>query len=65
MAENGAETDALLEQAVRGDDQARQRLLERHRSRLKRMVGVRMDSRLDRLFRSTRNSNFRGGAAVL
>ena len=46
MAENGAETDALLEQASRGDDQARQRLLERHRSRLKRMVAVRMDGRL-------------------
>ena len=46
MAQNGAETDALLELAGRGDDQARQRLLERHRSRLKRMVAVRMDGRL-------------------
>jgi RNA polymerase sigma-70 factor (ECF subfamily) len=46
MAENGAETDALLALAGRGDDQARQRLLERHRSRLKRMVAVRMDGRL-------------------
>ena len=46
MAQNGAETDALLERASRGDDQARQRLLERHRSRLKRMVAVRMDRRL-------------------
>ena len=46
MAQNGAETDILLERAGRGDDQARQRLLERHRSRLKRMVAVRMDRRL-------------------
>jgi RNA polymerase sigma-70 factor, ECF subfamily len=46
MAQNGAETDALLVLAGRGDDQARQRLLERHRSRLKRMVAVRMDGRL-------------------
>ena len=46
MAHNDAETDALLAQAGHGDDQARQRLLERHRSRLKRMVAVRMDRRL-------------------
>jgi RNA polymerase sigma-70 factor (ECF subfamily) len=46
MAHNGVETDALLERAGRGDDLARQRLLERHRSRLKRMVAVRMDRRL-------------------
>jgi RNA polymerase sigma-70 factor (ECF subfamily) len=46
MAQNGAETDALLALVGRGDDQARQRLLERHRSRLRRMVAVRMDGRL-------------------
>ena len=46
MAQNSAETDVLLALAGRGDDQARQRLLERHRSRLKRMVAVRMDGRL-------------------
>jgi RNA polymerase sigma-70 factor, ECF subfamily len=46
MAQNGDETDALLEQAGRGDDHARLRLLERHRARLKRMVAVRMDRRL-------------------
>jgi RNA polymerase sigma-70 factor (ECF subfamily) len=46
MARNGAETDALLEQAGQGDDRARQQLLERHRLRLKRMVAVRMDGRL-------------------
>jgi RNA polymerase sigma-70 factor, ECF subfamily len=46
MAQNGAETDALLERAGAGDEQARERLLERHRSRLKRMIAVRMDGRL-------------------
>ena len=46
MGHNGAETDLLLEQADHGDEQARRRLLERHRSRLKRMVAVRMDRRL-------------------
>jgi RNA polymerase sigma-70 factor (ECF subfamily) len=46
MPDNGDETDALLARAVQGDDLARQRLLERHRARLKRMVAVRMDRRL-------------------
>ena len=46
MTHDGDETDALLERAGRGDDRARQRLLERHRSRLTRMVAVRMDRRL-------------------
>jgi len=46
MADNGADTDLLLERAGHGDDQARRRLLEQHRSRLKRMVAVRMDRRL-------------------
>jgi RNA polymerase sigma-70 factor, ECF subfamily len=46
MAQNGPETDVLLELAGRGDEFARQRLLERHRSRLVRMVAVRIDGRL-------------------
>ena len=43
MAQNGPETDALLERAGQGDELARQRLLDRHRSRLVRMIAVRMD----------------------
>jgi DNA-directed RNA polymerase specialized sigma24 family protein len=46
MAHDGSQTDALLQRAGQGDDQARQRLLELHRLRLKRMVAVRMDGRL-------------------
>jgi RNA polymerase sigma-70 factor, ECF subfamily len=46
MAPNGTDTDALLELAGKGDEYARQQLLERHRSRLLRMVAVRMDGRL-------------------
>jgi RNA polymerase sigma-70 factor, ECF subfamily len=46
MPQNGAETDALLEQASQGDERARHRLLEWHRSRLLRMIAVRMDRRL-------------------
>ena len=46
MAQNGTETDALLDLAGKGDEPARQRLLERHRSRLLRMVAVRMDRRV-------------------
>jgi RNA polymerase sigma-70 factor (ECF subfamily) len=46
MAHDGSETDALLVRAGQGDDGARQRLFEKHRSRLKRMVAVRMDHRL-------------------
>lgn len=46
MAQNGTETDALLELAGRGDEHARQRLLGQHRSRLLRMIAVRMDGRL-------------------
>jgi RNA polymerase sigma-70 factor (ECF subfamily) len=46
MAQNGPETDALLEQAEQGDERARQRLLDCHRSRLLRMIAVRMDRRL-------------------
>ena len=40
------DTDQLLRAADRGDAQARGRLLERHRGRLRRMVAVRADPRL-------------------
>jgi RNA polymerase sigma-70 factor (ECF subfamily) len=40
------DTEHLLDSASRGDAQARGRLLERHRPRLKRMVAVRLDRRL-------------------
>src|SRR5436309_7088112 len=42
----GPDTDQLLASASRGDTAARGRLLERHRSRLRRMVAVRLDPRL-------------------
>jgi RNA polymerase sigma-70 factor (ECF subfamily) len=42
----GPDTDELLASASRGDPAARGRLLERHRSRLRRMVAVRLDRRL-------------------
>jgi RNA polymerase sigma-70 factor (ECF subfamily) len=41
-----ADTEHLLERAAAGDADARNRLLERHRGRLKRMVAVRADPRL-------------------
>lgn len=41
-----AELPALVEQAVRGDDQAWQRLMSDHWPRLRRMVALRMDPRL-------------------
>ena len=40
------DTDELLRFASTGDDQAGERLLERHRDRLRRLVAVRLDSRL-------------------
>jgi RNA polymerase sigma-70 factor (ECF subfamily) len=40
------DTEELLRRAAAGDDQARARLLERHRGRLLRLVGVRLDRRL-------------------
>jgi RNA polymerase sigma-70 factor (ECF subfamily) len=40
------DTDELVAQASRGDPSARQRLLERHRPRLHRMVAVHLDRRL-------------------
>src|SRR4051794_14464625 len=40
------DTDLLLRRAARGEEEARHRLLERHRDRLRRMVAVRLDPRL-------------------
>lgn len=40
------DTDGLLRRAERGDPFALQRLLERHRSRLRRMIELRLDNRL-------------------
>jgi DNA-directed RNA polymerase specialized sigma24 family protein len=42
----GPDTDQLLADASRGDAAARDRLLERHRRRLRQLVAVRMDRRL-------------------
>jgi RNA polymerase sigma-70 factor (ECF subfamily) len=40
------DTDELLEQVSQGDADARGRLLDRHRARLRKMVGWRLDRRL-------------------
>jgi RNA polymerase sigma-70 factor (ECF subfamily) len=46
MKVQGPDTDHLIEQASQGDSSARQRLLTRHRDRLRRMVAVRLDRRI-------------------
>jgi RNA polymerase sigma-70 factor (ECF subfamily) len=46
MTGTGPDTDELLERTGAGDRSARGALLQRHRERLKRMVGLRMDARL-------------------
>jgi RNA polymerase sigma-70 factor (ECF subfamily) len=46
MTTDSPDTEQLVEQARRGDDRARQQLLVRHRSRLRRMVAVHLDRRL-------------------
>jgi RNA polymerase sigma-70 factor (ECF subfamily) len=46
MAGNSNETDRLLAQAARGDGQVLGVLLARHRERLRRMVALRLDRRL-------------------
>jgi RNA polymerase sigma-70 factor (ECF subfamily) len=46
MTRDQPDTESLLEQAERGDTQARERLLARHRDRLRRMVAYRFDRRL-------------------
>src|SRR5436305_7626476 len=43
---NSAETDRLLQQAAQGDAREWGLLLERHRERLRRMVALRLDRRL-------------------
>ena len=42
----GPDTEQLLQAVRRGDGQARGRLLERHRPKLRRMVAIRLDRRL-------------------
>ena len=46
MAGNSSETDRLLAQAARGDRQVLGVLLAKHRNRLRRMVALRLDRRL-------------------
>src|ERR1700733_3707080 len=46
MDNNSAETTRLLEQARAGDEQALNALFARHRLRLRRMVDLRLDRRL-------------------
>jgi RNA polymerase sigma-70 factor (ECF subfamily) len=46
MIENSSETDHLLQATARGDSEKWGTLLERHRERLRRMVALRLDRRL-------------------
>ena len=46
MTDNSAETNRLLEQARAGDQEALNALFARHRPRLRRMVDMRLDRRL-------------------
>jgi RNA polymerase sigma-70 factor (ECF subfamily) len=46
MADNSAETSRLLELARTGDNAALNEVFARHRSRLRRMVELRLDRRL-------------------
>jgi RNA polymerase sigma-70 factor (ECF subfamily) len=46
MTHAAPDTDQLLDDASRGDADARGQLLERHRDRLRRMIAVRLDRRL-------------------
>jgi RNA polymerase sigma-70 factor (ECF subfamily) len=46
MAAEDPDTDHLLEEAKRGDVEARQRLLVRHQERLRQLIALRMDRRL-------------------
>jgi RNA polymerase sigma-70 factor (ECF subfamily) len=46
VIEQRSETDELLNRAARGDLLARQEILVRHRDRLRKMIGLRMDHRL-------------------
>jgi RNA polymerase sigma-70 factor (ECF subfamily) len=49
-ASRHGDTDALIERASWGDEDARRELFQRYRERLKRMVAVRLDSRLQARF---------------
>jgi RNA polymerase sigma-70 factor (ECF subfamily) len=40
------DTDELVQRSAGGDNEARVQLLARHRGRLRRMIGVRLDRRL-------------------
>jgi RNA polymerase sigma-70 factor (ECF subfamily) len=46
MTENSSQTDRLLQAAARGDNEQWGALLTRHRERLRRMVALRLDRRL-------------------
>jgi RNA polymerase sigma-70 factor, ECF subfamily len=46
MTPRPPDTDELVLRSARGDDSARQALLVRHRDRLRKMIGVRLDRRL-------------------
>jgi RNA polymerase sigma-70 factor (ECF subfamily) len=46
MAPPQPDTDELVRRSAAGDDAARQELLARHRGRLRRMIGIRLDRRL-------------------
>ena len=46
MSSSDGDATVLLEQAVGGDQQAWGRLLERHRDRLRRLISLRLDQRL-------------------
>jgi RNA polymerase sigma-70 factor (ECF subfamily) len=46
MAEDSNETEGLLERAAAGDSKSWSVLLDRHRHRLRRMVALRLDQRL-------------------
>jgi RNA polymerase sigma-70 factor, ECF subfamily len=46
MAPRQPDTDELVQRSAGGDDAARQELLGRHRDRLRKMIGVRLDRRL-------------------
>jgi RNA polymerase sigma-70 factor (ECF subfamily) len=48
MPSTPSDTAALLARAARGDGQARDQLLIRHRDRLRRMIAIRMDHRLQK-----------------
>jgi RNA polymerase sigma-70 factor (ECF subfamily) len=50
MNDDSGETELLLRQAAQGDQQAWCLLLERHRARLRRMVALRLDQRLQGRF---------------